>query len=289
MNYQKKVIIYISVLLVAIGSAALVYYLSRSSRSTRPEVPAVKIDKNSLDIALKRFNERAKSVHELDSYQKNVMTVFKKLNLEEITSKDIKDILSTKSVFEQATQIGSTGNKERYILLGDWAAYQFNELLFIFLNKCKKHGGVSALIKNGDSDYGRLVESGGNFIVNLIKQKALLDTGELLVPDYIPQIVFRRRWRMLGGLPDRYEFMEIEALADNYYLLTHTDDMLVDRRLHAVKMIKRYYPEYDEIFARAVVYYEGKETERSKAVLKRLDPKRLESNDIKQFLNLLNK
>ena len=266
-NKIRTVVLYSIVLIILFLIAFIVFKFARPSKGAVPAMPALKINTDKLNVAIKRFKTRAQSIKELNSYQESTLQSFYKLNISEIKIKDPKILGAIQLGFEQQAGISSTGEKEKFLLLGDYAAMQFDNQLKQFLKRAGTTG-VNRLIKQKDKLYLKLIKTGGNFITAFINSGVLSDNGELLVPDYIPQIVFRRRWRMLGGLPYRYNFLEIEALVDNYYLLTHTDHRFVDKRLRALNYIKKASPDYDDDIAKAIVYYEGKETKRAIAVLK---------------------
>jgi tetratricopeptide (TPR) repeat protein len=263
-----------------------VYRFAQPHNGSVPSMPSLNINQNELKDAVDRLHKRADSVKKLNSYQASTLEAFFKLNMVEISSKDPQTVIAAQAGFEQQTQIPATAKKERYLLLGDYVAVKFEKALKKVLLRAENEG-LKKIINLEDADYANLVKLSGSFLVSLIQRGAVAEDGKLLIPDYMPQIIFRRRWRMLGGLPYRYNFLEVEALVDNYYLLMQTEPSLVDKRLKAVKRVKQLTPDFDYILARAIVYYEGKERQRAIEVLKSAIDSDADNFTAQQFLRFL--
>jgi len=269
--------------LTVIGTG--VYLLSRSGSGRVPDMPAVAVDDEQLAFALKRLKDRAALPVEAD-YAERVTGAYYQLNRAESGVDSVDGLNRLMAQFEQTTGIPSTARKERYLLLGDRLAVAFEVRLQKLLAAASQKG-LSRLIKSGAPEYLSVVEISGSFVSTMARMNTLREDGTLTVPSYIPQIVFRRRWRMLGGLPYRYQFLPVESLVDSYYLLRWSSPTLVDERVRAAARVKRFVPAFDEILARAIVYHEGGETKKAIALLEAHRTRKANRDVLEQFLRFL--
>jgi len=245
----------------------------------------VAVDDEQLAFALKRLKDRAALPVEAD-YAERVTGAYYQLNRAESGVDSVDGLNRLMAQFEQTTGIPSTARKERYLLLGDRLAVAFEVRLQKLLAAASQKG-LSRLIKSGAPEYLSVVEISGSFVSTMARMNTLREDGTLTVPSYIPQIVFRRRWRMLGGLPYRYQFLPVESLVDSYYLLRWSSPTLVDERVRAAARVKRFVPAFDEILARAIVYHEGGETKKAIALLEAHRTRKANRDVLEQFLRFL--
>ncbi|MBN2528525.1 MAG: hypothetical protein JXR76_19205 [Deltaproteobacteria bacterium] len=263
-----------------------IYFLSTPRQGALPVMPEVSINDSQIDFAVRRFRERAGSV-ELESYHNELTAVFKKLNLAEAENSDNDTIAHIQALFLEKTLISQTAQKERYLLTGDYLALAFENTLNRVLGEIRQKGLARAM-GDGSAAYRELVALSGNFLKKSIENGMIRQDGQQQVPSYLPEILFRKRWRILGELPHLYQFLEIESMADAAYTLKYGNPVDVDRRLRAVRRIQQSIPGFDYRLATALIYFEGGETERAKAVVTAAlkdDPDNFTMNEFLLFLS----
>ena len=262
-----------------------VFYVARPKHGAVPTMPEVAIDPTQIDFAVKRIRARARTVS-FSEYHHMLRDAYQDLNLAEVEGVDGKELMRLRQNFVEKTEIGQTARKERYLLMGDYLAVQFEKVLSDVL-KDIGNKGLQPVLASQSANYRKLISISGNFLKEGIRSGLIGTDGQMHDASFVPQILFRKRWRMLGEMPYRYQFLPIESLVDAAYQLRFGNPAHPDSRLRAVQRIHRAVPDFNHLLASALVHYEAKEAERAKAVLARGLQKEPENFDMNQFLLFL--
>lgn len=286
-SMREKQKLFAVILFVAslIALFALVFYWASPKGGALASMPIAKVDSAKLDFALRRLKKRANSLS-MESYHQELLTAYQSLNLAEVQQRDSVQINRLTAIFLDRTRIAQTAKKERYILFGDYLAFSFEKQLIKVLTHAQKKG-MKAVLQQKDESYEKLIALSGNFLLNMYRSGMITERGELSVEKHVPQILFRKRWRVLGGLPFRYQFLEIESFIDAKYMLEHASSFAVDDRLTAIKRIAKMDLNFDSTIATALVYYESKEMARAIGVLKNANKDRPDDFTLNEFLLFL--
>ena len=264
---------------------ATVFYVARPKHGALPAMPEIAIDAALIDFAVKRVQTRAQTVS-LTEYHKSLRDAYQALNVAEVEGVDGKELMRLRQNFVEKTEIGQTARKERYLLMGDYLAVQFEKILFDVLEDIQNKG-LQQVLNSKSANYRKLISISGNFLKEGIRSGLIDADGQMHDASFVPQILFRKRWRMLGEIPYRYQFLPIESLVDAAYQLRFGNPANPELRLKAVQRIQRAVPDFNHLLASALVYYEAKEAERAKAVLARGLQKEPEDFAMNQFLLFL--
>lgn len=262
-----------------------VYFLAKPTGGFVPAMPNVTIDNARISFSVKRLKKRAASV-KLESYHRELLAAFQAFNNAEAGGKDEKEIEALRLVFVDRTMIAQTAQKERYLLLGDFLAVQFEKHLFAVLKELRQMG-LGEVTGRRSEDYRKLVALSGNFLANSVRIGLISKRGELNTEKYVPQILFRKRWRILGDIPFRLHFLQIESLVDAVYMLQFGNAANTSQRLEAVKRIEKQDDSFDSAIAKGLVLYQGRETKRAKLVLEKAKKQRPNDFVINEFLLFL--
>ena len=163
---------------------------------------------------------------------------------------------------------------------------QFESRLNQVLAEIREQGLEKAMAARSDA-HSELLALSGNFLKNSMEIGLIKPNGELQCAPYIPQILFRKRWRVLGELPFRYLFLETESLADAAYQLEFGNSAAVETRLKAIRRIRKQAPDFDYATASALVYYHGGEKARALEVVKSALKRQPDNFAMNQFLLFL--
>ena len=262
-----------------------VYFGASSGKGALPPMPEVPVDAAQMAFAVERLERRAKSV-KLDNWHKELIDAFEKLNIAEAQKQNGKTIAGLHQIFLNKSGIPQTAQKARYLLLGDYLAVRFEAMFKQVLAEIGKQGVAQAMMAQSTA-YQELVKLSGNFLQDSIHMGLVRPDGTLRVAPYVPQILFRKRWRALGEIPFRYRFLEIESLADSIYQLNFGSRDALDMRLRAIRRIQKAVPDYDDVTAKALVYYEAKETAHAIEILKNALKAQPDNFTMNQFLLFL--
>ncbi|MBN2716941.1 MAG: hypothetical protein JXX14_13900 [Deltaproteobacteria bacterium] len=283
---KKNVRLKWMLLVVAVAATFVgIFFLASPRNGALPPMPEVKIDRTQMAFAVNRFKKRAGAVT-VERWQQNLINAYKKLNIAEARFDDAKTIEFLHRIFVEKSEIPQTAQKERYLLLGDYLALKFEGQLQKVLTDVQRMG-LERVTAERNHNYQELIALSGNFFKESVQIGLIRPDGQLRVAPYVPQILFRKRWRVLGELPFRYQFLEIESLADAAYQLRFGKPSAMEMRLRAIAQIRRLDPDFNHQIASALVYYEGQESNRAIDVLKRALVKTPDNFTMNQFLLFL--
>ncbi len=147
-------------------------------------------------------------------------------------------------------------DRDRYLLLGDYLAFEFNRALHHFLPAVQRDG-FSAVRANNPKMIEEIEIKGGSFLSHARSHGVIRDNGQLVVPQITPQVLFRIRWRHLGGLPIEEALTPVERKAYFGFVVAFTNPLSAKRRMGAIKRLKEMDNSYNDLIARAVVLHES--------------------------------
>ncbi|MBN2339945.1 MAG: hypothetical protein JXX29_05360, partial [Deltaproteobacteria bacterium] len=161
-------------------------------------------------------------------------------------------------------------------------AKQFETELFQVLESAHAQGMEQVMHAKPDA-YRKLIKLSGSFLQNSLRVGLISKDGTLHAERYVPQLLFRKRWRMLGDLPFLYQFLDIEAVADAAYQLQFGNPRNVDIRLKAAERVGEQDSRFDVDVAKALVLYQGKESKRALLYLENVLKNRPDDFVINEF------
>jgi hypothetical protein len=146
--------------------------------------------------------------------------------------------------------------EERYLLLGDFLAVEFDGALEALLAK------IRALSKNdnrakGVVSFERIERLGGSFFSRCVSRGAITRDGRLLASRLAPEVLFRARWRLLGELRLEIGLSLIEKKAYYDFVAAFTSPHSENQRLAAVGELGGLDKSYDTVIARALVFHQA--------------------------------
>jgi hypothetical protein len=271
----------------ALLTGTVVFFAASRKHGDIPPMPSVNIHADDIAFARNRLKKRAAGIVITD-YHKTLFNLFYKLNIAEESENSSANLPALMREFEKKTQIGATAKKERYLLAGDYMTVQFKKALDKVFNEAASQG-LNSVISNRTKAYQNFVKVGGTFLKKFINKGLVQNNGKLNVLPDVPEILFKRRWRVLGGLPYRYKFLKVETLIDMQFVLKNSDKTDIKKRLNAVKRIKQFDSDFDEVISTALIYFEGKNRKKALAVLKNAEKKGRSDLRIESFIEYLKK
>jgi hypothetical protein len=141
-------------------------------------------------------------------------------------------------------------------LLGDHLAFDFGQALENLLSIAQRDGFDAVRVNNK-----RIIEEieikGGSFLSRARGRGVIDDKGKLYVPRITPQVLFRIRWRHLGGLPIEEDLNPAELKAYFGFVVAFANPLSMKKRLGAIKRLKEMDDSYDDLIARAIVLHQS--------------------------------
>ena len=275
--------------LLAMGLALLIFFLARNAQDPTPSMPEPTIDIAQRDAALKRLQQRA-GQHQDDDYSRALTEAYFALNAAETQQPAAppERIAELMNAFQERGLVPSTGQTDRFFRVGDSLAVAFEQALHRVLALAKTQG-LSAVIQANGPEIQGLYKLSGSFFAHFLRRGIVAEDGTLSVDGAVPQILFRRRWRVLGGTAHRQDFLEIESLIDLNFVLHHTAPTQSALRLAAIRRIQGIDTNFDAELARALVLHEAGRIEEAHAIAAALQQARPQDRSIARYAAHLKK
>ncbi len=142
-------------------------------------------------------------------------------------------------------------DEQRFFRLGDLLALRFHHSLRRLLEDRTASDRTVALRIN------QVRRHGGAFYNRALERGVITPEGRLAVSSVTPEVLFRYRWRHLGGrgLTQGFSESEKRALYDFMVRFGAKDDEA--RRLEAVKQLKQLDKHFDAVIAEALIHYQA--------------------------------
>lgn len=160
------------------------------------------------------------------------------------------------TTFTASARALAAKDQARYLLLGDVLAAELDRTLRRVLERLGEVGKEEFFA--GEGAMQTLAErAGGSFFSRALARGAILSDGRLAMARIAPQVMFRYRWRLTGGLGPEAGFSPTERKACLDFLAAFADPGAVDKRLEAVDRLAEVDRSYDAVIGRAVVLHEA--------------------------------
>ena len=257
-------------LIVALAAMAVfgaVYYLV-SSEGRIPSLPRIELSENEQKKATEALLARLKGF-ELLAEEKELTALLTEIHrLETTLESEGSKLKETLSRFKKTASDMIEKDRQRYLLLGDYLAFEFGRTLDELLSVAQRDG-FAAVRANNLKMIEEIEVKGGSFLKRARRRGMIGDRGKLNAPRITPQILFRIRWRHLGGLPIEVELSPEERKAYYDFTVAFTSPSSVKRRLVAIHRIKETDDSYNELIAQAIVLHESGNDQDAYQILKK--------------------
>jgi hypothetical protein len=255
MDPRNRVIRPIITVLSAVILVVGVYYFV-SSKGRIPSLPRVHLTADDQNQAIEELLSRIKD-YEPNPEEKELALLLTRIHRLETTQKDdgakLPEVLK---LFNEAASDVIRRDKKRYLLLGDFLASEFAKSFENLLSLARREG-FSRMSARDNKKIEEIKIKGGSFLTHARRRGVIGDKGQLHVPRITPQVLFRIRWRHMGGLPIDEELNSQEKRAYFDFVVAFTDPLSIKRRLGAIKRLKETDNSYDDLIARAIVLHES--------------------------------
>ncbi len=255
MDQKNRVIRPIITVLSAVLLVVGVYYFV-SSKGRIPSLPRVHLTADDQNQAIEELLSRIKD-YKPTTEEKELALLLTRIHRLETTQKDdgakLPEVLK---LFNEAASDVIRKDKKRYLLLGDFLAFEFAKALENLLTLVRRDG-FSMMNARDNKKVEEIKIKGGSFLTRARRRGVIGDKGQLHVPKITPQVLFRIRWRHMGGLAIEEGLNSQEKLAYFDFVVAFTDPLSLKRRLGAIKHLKEIDNSYDDLIARAIVLHES--------------------------------
>jgi hypothetical protein len=264
---QKKLLFFLSaaVFVSVLAGTALVTYRAVSSAGRIPRMPRASLDEKDAEQSILSLTARSADFHPEDE-ERRLISMLEELHLAECDKEEQAPALSVKKRTEnlkQALKRKAANNPTRFFALGDFLALRF-------------HAALEALLLEKPTDkprrsvaLTRVILFGGAFYKQALKRSIITPDRKLTVSKALPEILFRYRWRLLGGVAPAQEFTAFEQKALLDFTVRFADKYKVKKRLDAARKLSKQDPLYDAASAEALIYLEAGQKKKALGVLEK--------------------
>lgn len=267
---QRKMLSF-GVVIIALFAAGVTYFLV-GQRGHIPPLPRVRFESDEQVRSLDDLKERAREFVPTELEERLIRKLVeihkKEVRKEPIASEEDRLRVDLDAFGAEARVFGSQ-NPGRYLLLGDYLAYEFHECLNTLLQILReraKTGSVPGPLKEAILE---VVRTGGGFYERAVRSGAILPDGRLLASWIAPEVLFRARWRHFGALRADQDFTDVEKRAYFDFLTAFAPPTSVDKRLEAINELAKLTDSFDGVVARAIVLHEAGRTREAQKLVKR--------------------
>lgn len=259
----RKYILAAAFIAVLAGVAAFAYRAVHL-KGRIPDFPAVKFTPSEEQQALTRLAKAAADFRPTVE-ESALISKLEEIHLAETgeeTEVPTSSLEKRVADLSAALQARAAEDKSRYLAVGDYLAGRFQHALEKYL--AQKPAENQA--RSGEAL--RLTITGGAFLATALRRKMINPDHSLNISKALPQVLFRYRWRRMGGLPSALDLSTFEQRLLYDFTIRYVDKNEVDRRRKAVKELSTLQPDYDAAVAEALILLEG---ENAAAAMKILD------------------
>lgn len=247
---------------VLIGTA-LLSYRAVFLKGRIPDFPSVKFNPEEEKRAVNDLTSRSADFHPTNE-ESALISNLEEIHLAETGEEAEVPVASLERRVEDLNRnLRAHAAKEpsRFIAIGDYLAGRFQQALEKFLAlKPTENRARSA-------EAMRLTITGGAFYATALRRKMINPDHSLNISKALPQVLFRYRWRAMGGLSPTLEFTPFEQRLLYDFTVRFVDKNEVDRRREAVKALSTLQPGYNAAVAEALVLYEAEKVPEAVKVL----------------------
>jgi hypothetical protein len=265
-DFNNRVIRGVLVVLAAVFLIVAVYYVV-SSEGSIPGLPRIQLTDDNQDRVTADLLSRIKG-YEPNSVEKELALQLVGIHrLETAQNVEGAKLDEALKLFGRKASSIIHKDKKRYLLLGDYLAFDFAQAL----EKClliARRDGFDAMGASQRKKIEEIEVKGGSFLNRALRRGVIGDKGQLYVPRITPQVLFRIRWRHMGGLDIQEDLSSVERKAYFDFIVAFTNPLSVKRRLGAIKQLKEMDDSYDDLTARAIILHESGSDQYAYKVLK---------------------
>lgn len=273
----------VSAFIAVLAGAAVLTYRAVSSAGRIPQIPRASLSEKDAEQSISELTTRAADFHPTDK-ERHLISMLEALHLAECDKEEKAPSLSVKKRTEnlkRALQAEASRNPSRFLELGDFLALRF-------------HAALEALLLEKPTDkprrsiaLTRVTLFGGAFYKQALNRNIITPDRRLTVSKALPEILFRYRWRLLGGVSPSREFTAFEQKAILDFTVRFADKHKVKRRLDAARKLSKKDPAYDGTATEALIFLEAGQKEKALDVLERRISKGNATETILQFKKAL--
>ena len=250
---KKRVIRLMITFLLAVLLVVGVYYFV-SSQGRIPSLPRVHLTAEGQHQAIEELRARINGF-EPNAEEKELALLLTRIHRLETTG-NAEKLPQALTLFNETASEVIGRDPSRYLLLGDFLAFEFAKSFENLLSIAQRDS--FSMIRGDDRKLVEEIEiKGGSFLTHARRRGVIGDHGQLHVPKITPQVLFRIRWRHMGGLDIKQDLNLVEKLAYFDFVVAFTDPVSPTRRLEAIGQLKELDNSYDDLIARAIVLHES--------------------------------
>jgi hypothetical protein len=262
----RPIIIVLSVVVVVVA----VYFLV-SSKGRIPSLPRIQITDGNQNQVTEELFSRIKGFEPHAEEKELALQLTGIHRLETTKNAQGAKLKEALDLFRETASYVIVKDKKRYLLLGDYLAFKFGEALENLLSFAQRDG-FDAVRVNNKKIIEEIEIKGGSFLNRARGRGVIGDKGQLHMPRITPQVLFRIRWRHLGGLRIEEDLNQVETKAYFDFVVAFTNPLSVKRRLGAITRLKEMDNSYNDLIARAIVLHEaGNDLDAYKALKNAID------------------
>lgn len=229
-----------------------VVYLLVSSKGHIPELPRTQLNRDAQAQIRAKWADRTAHFKMTDQERELAGLLNQVHGLETATEVDRDALRDALGRFSKKAAVVVGENKERYLLLGDYLALDFQQALLRALADVARDG-----LESNEETTEEIRNKGGAFWTHALRRGVIDERGRLHVWEVTPAVLFRVRWRHLAGL-DMEESFSTEELRLYYdFVVAFTTPDSVETRLSAITRLKALDGSFDDVLARAMVFHQG--------------------------------
>jgi hypothetical protein len=262
-NNKISKLIRISLLVAAVPIMGLVTYKVVSSKGHIPPFPQPTFKSGEAEKSISDSMLRASSFHPTDDELK-LVSMLEQLHLAETGEESEEPTMSVeKRTADLSAALAPAAKKDltRFLALGDFLATRFDSALKDLLSQKPSTG------ENRSYALMRVTLFSGAFYTRALRSGLIAPDHTLNGSSALPEILFRYRWRRMGGLPGTVEFSNFEQKALLDFTVRFTDKQNIDRRLKAASDLAVLDKSYDAPIAKALILLDAGQKERAHKTL----------------------
>lgn len=285
---RKHLVTAVGVGIAAITVIGITYRFSAEPPPGRvPAMPQVTIAAQAENVSLTGLKQRTEGF-EFTAKETQIAEQLEALNLTESATKPPapapENLEHLISAMQKKLTSYAQEDLNRFLRLGDVLAMRFHEALMQSL----RSPSTASPSRDAELHLMQAQRYGGSFVQRALDRGVISADGRLRVSHITPQVLFRYRWRHMGGVSktEGFDRAELKALYD--FHARFSLPKALERRLNAVRQLAALDKTYDETLATAVVLYEAGHRQEALETLEKAKKSGRDDSEIEAFVRRLN-